>query len=257
MPMKKTPENSHFARFLSRFIKRQRGMLKIYNEISVSFQKQMDTVEDGESGKEKIKKLVKHYEDFESIKNSFFKYFDKKATTEYAVEDISDRIMLYSAIPKKNLVEILATTSYEHELMHHEMLYLSSSILFFIENYTDVAVRDILNDSRRQTIAKQRESINRQCLEHCLDVLINRIQRPLKETDYLQFIRLVEELYPTMPHPKKARLTKEEKKLPKSQQEEILKEKQSNKWKLSSLRKFFESETGLKATTKKMLSLKS
>ena len=82
-------------------------------------------------------------------------------------------------------------------------------------------------------------------------MLKDRVGRPLKETDYLQFERIVMELYPIQPVLKKPRLTKEEKKLTKDQQEEIIKEKQSNKWKLPSLRKFFKEHTGLKPSTKK------
>lgn len=251
MANKQTSEDSHFTRFLRRFIKRQHGMLKIYNEITTGFEAELSAIQAGGSGKAKSERVIQHFEEFESLKNSFFKYFDKQASTEYAIEDISERIKLFSAVPKKDLVEILATTAYEHELMHHEIRYLSAAILFFIKNYTEVTVKEILNDSRRQAIAKQREYVNKECLEHCLEVLKDRIRRPLKENDYLQFERIVVEHYPVQPAPKKARLTKEEKRLSKDQQEEILKEKQSNKWKPSTLRKFFKDQTGLKASTKK------
>jgi hypothetical protein len=251
MTKKQTSENSHFARFLRRFIKRQHGKLKIYSEITTSFEAELSAIQAGESGKAKLEKVIQKFEEFESLKNSFFKYFDKQASTEYAVEDISDRIRLYSAAPKKNLVEILSTTTYEYELMHHEIRYLSAAILFFIKNYSEVTVKEILNNARRQGVAKQRDSVNKQCLEHCLQILKERVRRALKETDYLQFERIVVDHYPTQPAPKKARLTPEEKKLSKDQQEEILKEKQSNKWKPSTLRKFYRDQTGLKASTKK------
>ena len=114
-------------------------------------------------------------------------------------------------------------------------------------------MREILVDSRRQATAKQREDGNKKCLKHCLEVLKDKVRRPLKETDYLQFERIVVELYPTQPVLKKPRLTKVEKKLPKEQREELIKEKQSNEWKRPSLRKFFEEHTGLKPSTKKIV----
>jgi hypothetical protein len=85
-------------------------MLKIYNEITTSFEAELSAIQAGGSGKAKSERVIQHFEEFESLKNSFFKYFDKQASTEYAIEDISERIKLFSAVPKKDLVEILATT---------------------------------------------------------------------------------------------------------------------------------------------------
>ena len=135
--------------------------------------------------------------------------------------------------------------------MLHEILYLSATIVYLQNSLTDLNLSQIQLGSSRIKGAALKEMLNKAPLLNILEELKKRVQRPLVGSDFLQFIRVVEELHPTMPHPKKARLTKEEKKLPKIQQEEILKEKQSNKWKLPSLRKFFENETGLKATTKK------
>lgn len=251
MAKKQTPKDSHFALFLRRFIKRQNSMLKVYDEITAGFEKELNALQVSDAGKTKISKSIKRIEVFESLKNSFFSYFEKLASTEYAVEDIIERINLYNTLPKKELVARLSTTAYEHELMHHEIRYLSAAILFFTDNYAEHSVQEILADSRRQATAKQREDANKKCLKHCLEVLKDRVGRPLKETDYLQFERIVMELYPIQPVLKKPRLTKEEKKLTKDQQEEIIKEKQSNKWKLPSLRKFFKEHTGLKPSTKK------
>ena len=251
MAKKQIPEDSHFALFLRRFIKRQNGMLKVYSEITAGFEKELDALQVSDAGKTKISKSTERIETFESLKNSFFGYFEKRASTEYAVEDIGERIKLYSALPKGELINRLSTTTYEHELMHHEIRYLSAAILFFIKNYAESSVKEILSDSRRQATVKQREDANKTCLKHCLEVLKDRVRRPLKETDYLQFERIVMELYPIQPVPKKPRLTQEEKKLTKDQQEEIIKEKQSNKWKTSTLRKFFKDQTGLNPSTKK------
>lgn len=251
MTKKQTPEDSHFALFLRRFIKRQNGMLKVYGEITAGFEKELDALQVSDAGKTKVSKSIERIEAFESLKNSFFRYFEKRASTEYAVEDIGERIKLYSALPKGELINRLSTTTYEHELMHHEIRYLSAAILFFIENYAESSVKEILADSRRQATAKQREDANKKCLKHCLEVLKDKVRRPLKATDYLQFERTVVELYPTQPVLKKPRLTKEEKKLPKKKQEELITEKQSNGWKTPTLRKFFKEHTGLNPSTKK------
>lgn len=251
MAKKQTPEDSHFAMFLQRFIKRQNGMLKVYNEITSGFDAEISAVQASGSGNAKLAKLIQHFEEFETLKNNFYKYFDKQASTENAIEDIGERIKLYSAVPKKDLVEILATTAYEYELMHHEIRYLSAATLFFQSKFSSSSIKDVQVDFIRQSTKQLRDEVNAKCLRHSLEMLKERVSRPLRGSDLLQFYRTVEELYPVMPIPKKARLHKDEKKLPKHLQEEVLKEKQTDKWKPSSLRSFFERETGLKATTKK------
>lgn len=253
MVKKQTFENERILRFLRRFLKRQHGMLKIYRGITTGFEMELDVLKASGLGEAKLEKWIKHFEEFESLKNRYFKYFDEQATLEYAAEDIGERMITYSRVPKKDLVEILATTAYEHELMHREIIFLSAGLLFFQSKLSSTSIKEIQGDFIRQSKKKLKDEVNINCLRHSLETLKGRLSRPLKNTDLLQFYRVVEELYPEQPLTKKARLTKEEKELPEDIRKEILKDKQSNKWKSSSLRAFYERETGLKATTKKVI----
>ena len=251
MKKKKTLEEDHIVKFFRRFNLRQKGMLKIYSEIIAGQEILAKELSNDHLGIKQLKKIAHSMEIYQSIQKDYFGYFENRASFEYAFDDIQERIRTYINLPKIDLVEILATTAYEHELMLHEILYLSATIVHLQNRLNDLNLSQIQLGSSRIKGAALKEILNKAPLLNILEELKKRVQRPLVGYDFLQFIRLVEELHPTMPHPKKARLTKEEKKLPKIQQEEILKEKQSDKWKLPSLRKFFENETGLKATTKK------
>jgi len=251
MENKLAPDDEYFTRFFRRFIKRQNSMLKIYDEILSSFQIEFDSLQANNSGTTKQDKYVKVFDEFQSIQKRFFKYFETQANPEYAIEDVLTKMPLYYRLPKKELVTRFATTAYEHELLHQEIIYLSAAVLFFQKKLTTSNINEIQNNSNRQKNVKLREDKNRACLIHSLTLLKNKVQRPLEGTDFAKFIKIVNDTYPVQPAPKKARLTKEEKQLPKNLQDEILKEKQSDKWKPSSLRKFFEDSTGLIATTKK------
>lgn len=226
-------------------------MLKIYSEITAGQVAIAKELLNTDLGIKKLKKFIQSRESFQRIQDDYFGYIENRATFEYAFDDIQERIKTYNNVPKIELVKRLAATAYEHELMLHEILYLSSTVMHLQKSLTALNLSEIQSGSSRIEGAALKDMLNKAPLLKILEDLKKRVKRPLVGSDFLQFIRLVEELHPNMPHPKKARLTKEEKKLPKIQQEEILKEKQSDKWKLSSLRKFFESETGLKATTKK------
>jgi len=251
MKKKIDPEEDYIIRFFRRFILRQKGMLKIYSEITAGQEILAKQSSNDHLGAKQLKKIIQSLEMYQMIQNNYFGYFENRADFEYAFDDIQERMRTYINIPKIDLVERLATTAYEHELMHHEILYLSATIAHLQNSLSALNLDEIQSKSERIKGSALKELLNKAPLLNILDELKKRVQRSLVGSDFLQFIRLVEELHPTMPHPKKARLTKEEKKLPKKQQEEILKEKQSDKWKLSSLRKFFQNETGLKATTKK------
>lgn len=117
----------------------------------------------------------------------------------------------------------------------------------------DMVLKESKNASGR---GKKRNELHQEDnlrLQKCLEELSSKINRPFMEKDLREFIRLVKRTYPEQAYIQKPRLTAEEKTFSKQDQDYILKnkiKKRGKGWVDSRIIDFFNTNTGLRGTTK-------
>lgn len=99
-------------------------------------------------------------------------------------------------------------------------------------------------------------SIDNERMKECIELLRNELDRELEPTDFPAFVLLLKSTYPLPVYVKRPRVTAKEGKLNPEEIEERIQEKFDPNWKESTLRKSWTEHTGLKATRKKLSTLK-
>lgn len=157
---------------------------------------------------------------------------------------------------KPELLEILSAaiaTSYRLKILL-DLATKNEKILMSIVK--DLHLQTAQSEQNRQSKKNLKEEADEQRLQECLDMFLKGLKRDPIPTDYPKFVRSLKSKYPLPLYVKKPRLTKEEKLLPKEEQEMLRTIKSDPNWKDGRLRDFWKLRTGLSARTKKLTTLK-
>jgi hypothetical protein len=152
---------------------------------------------------------------------------------------------------KEELIQIILNQTAFGSISKYLAICMAEELEILRAYFYKNSVQHFQTTLNRQIGKKTAFSSNKECLIDCYELLVKKINRPIKNTDYLTFQDLVRKKYPKPPVIPKARLTAEEKKMTKDSQDKDRATKERNDWVNSTIRKTFNDLSGLKGTTLK------